>query len=198
MTGFVGVPIRVGQEVFGNLYLTERSDRRRVHPRRRGAGHRARRGRRCGHRERTAVHRIRAAPPVADRVRRADAASAVRRRGKSPHPDRRTRRSRCGSRLRCRGGAARPGPNDRDRSKRSTRHGSADTTAPVVGSLAGQAILTGKGSLVTGEQCEAAAAVLGADLGPLIVVPLTAGEQVRGALILGGRRASPDSPRRIS
>ncbi len=73
-----------------------------------------------------------------------------------------------------------------------------DTTAPVVGSLATRAILTGKGSLVTGEQCEAAAAVLGADLGPLIVVPLTAGEQVRGALILGRAAPAQVSPRRIS
>ena len=64
-------------------------------------------------------------------------------------------------------------------------------TAPVIDSLARQAILTGKGSLVTGALREAAAVALGADLGPLIVVPLTAGEQVRGALILGRRRTSP-------
>jgi signal transduction histidine kinase len=58
-------------------------------------------------------------------------------------------------------------------------------------SLAGQAIRTGKPSLVTGEGRQAAAAVLGADSGPLIVVPLAAGEQVRGALLLGRLAVRP-------
>jgi signal transduction histidine kinase len=64
-------------------------------------------------------------------------------------------------------------------------------TAPLAGSLAGQAILTGKPSLVTGDRRAAAAAALGAATGPLIVVPLAAGEQVRGALILGRLATSP-------
>ena len=50
-------------------------------------------------------------------------------------------------------------------------------TAPVIDSLARQAILTGNRSLVTGALREAAAVALGADLGPLIVVPLTAGNR---------------------
>ena len=58
-------------------------------------------------------------------------------------------------------------------------------------SLAGQAIRTGKPSLVTGEGCQAAAAVLGAGAGPLIVVPLAAGGQVRGSLLLGRVAARP-------
>ena len=58
-------------------------------------------------------------------------------------------------------------------------------------SLAGQAIRTGKPSLITGEGCQAAAAVLGAGTGPLIVVPLAAGGQVRGALLLGRMAARP-------
>ena len=63
--------------------------------------------------------------------------------------------------------------------------GMMNRTAPLAGSLAGQAISTGKPRLVTGDRGQAAAAELGADTGPLIVVPLAAGEQVRGALLLG-------------
>ena len=37
MRSFLGVPIRVRDEVFGNLYLTDKTTRRRVHRRRRGA-----------------------------------------------------------------------------------------------------------------------------------------------------------------
>jgi len=64
--------------------------------------------------------------------------------------------------------------------------------APLADSPAGQAILTGKASLVTGGRCEAAAAALNADIGPMIVVPLAAGEQVRGALILGRLAIHPE------
>ncbi|MGD0246180.1 MAG: GAF domain-containing protein [Streptosporangiaceae bacterium] len=58
-------------------------------------------------------------------------------------------------------------------------------------SLAGQAILTGKPTLVTGVHREPVAAALGAGTGPLIVVPLAGGEQVRGALMLGRLAARP-------
>jgi signal transduction histidine kinase len=58
-------------------------------------------------------------------------------------------------------------------------------------SLAGQAIRTGKPSLVTGEGRETVAAALGTGTGPLIIVPLAAGEQVRGALMLGRVAARP-------
>ena len=64
-------------------------------------------------------------------------------------------------------------------------------TAPLAGSLAGQAIRSGKPSLVTGDRLEAAAAALGAGIGPLIVVPLAAGERVLGALLLGRLAARP-------
>jgi hypothetical protein len=57
-------------------------------------------------------------------------------------------------------------------------------TALLADSLAGQAILTGKPSLVNGSHREAAAA-LGTGAGSLMVVPLAAGEHIRGALILG-------------
>jgi len=69
--------------------------------------------------------------------------------------------------------------------------GMLNRTAPLAGSLTGQAILTGQPSLVTGDRRAAAAAALGAATGPLIVVPLAAGEQVRGALLLGRLATSP-------
>jgi signal transduction histidine kinase len=69
--------------------------------------------------------------------------------------------------------------------------GMANRTAPLAGSLTGQAILTGQPSLVTGDRRAAAAAALGAATGPLMVVPLAAGEQVRGALLLGRLATSP-------
>jgi signal transduction histidine kinase len=58
-------------------------------------------------------------------------------------------------------------------------------TAPLADSPAGQAILTGQPSLVTGDRREAAGAVLGGDIGSLIAVPLAAGGRIRGALELG-------------
>ena len=64
-------------------------------------------------------------------------------------------------------------------------------TAPLDGSLAGQAILSGKPSLVTGDRLQAAAVALGARIGPLIAVPLAAGERVLGALLLGRLVARP-------
>ena len=70
--------------------------------------------------------------------------------------------------------------------------GMANRSASLPGSLTGQAILTGQPSLVTGDRRAAAATALGAEIGPLIVVPLAAGEQVRGALMLGRLAASPD------
>ena len=64
-------------------------------------------------------------------------------------------------------------------------------TAPLDGSLAGQAIRTGKPGLVTGDRLEAAAAALGTGIGPLIAVPLAAGERILGALLLGRPAARP-------
>ena len=64
-------------------------------------------------------------------------------------------------------------------------------TAPLAGSLAGQAIRSGKPSLITGDRLQTAAAALGAGIGPLIAVPLTAGERILGALMLGRLAARP-------
>ena len=74
--------------------------------------------------------------------------------------------------------------------------GMLNRVAPLADSLTEQAILTGQPSLVApslvaGERCEAAVAALGADCGPLVVVPLAAGEQVRGALMLGRLATRP-------
>jgi signal transduction histidine kinase len=66
-----------------------------------------------------------------------------------------------------------------------------DRTAPLANSLTGPAIRAGQADLITGSRLAAAAAVLGADLGPLMVIPLAAGEQILGALLLGRRAARP-------
>lgn len=66
-----------------------------------------------------------------------------------------------------------------------------ERTAPLEDSLPGRAILTGKPVLVTDYRSEAAAAALSADLGPAMIVPLAAGEQVLGALILGRLAGRP-------
>jgi signal transduction histidine kinase len=57
--------------------------------------------------------------------------------------------------------------------------------APLDGSLAGQVIGTGKPALIIGDRLQTAAAALGAGIGSLIAVPLTAGERILGALMLG-------------
>jgi signal transduction histidine kinase len=64
-------------------------------------------------------------------------------------------------------------------------------TAPLGGSLTGQVIGSGKPSLITGDRLQTAASALGAGIGPLIVVPLTAGERILGALMLGRLAARP-------
>jgi signal transduction histidine kinase len=64
-------------------------------------------------------------------------------------------------------------------------------TAPLDGSLTGQVIGTGKPTLITGDRLQEAAAALGARIGPLIAVPLAAGERVLGAMLLGRLAARP-------
>ena len=69
--------------------------------------------------------------------------------------------------------------------------GLANRTVPLAGSLAGEVIRSGKPRLVTGDRLEAAAAALGAAIGPLIAVPLAAGERILGTLMLGRLAARP-------
>jgi len=57
-------------------------------------------------------------------------------------------------------------------------------TTPLGDSLSGQAIRTGKATLVTDHHGDSLSD-LALDIGPQIVVPLTAGHHARGALILG-------------
>ncbi|MCW2929770.1 MAG: putative signal transduction histidine kinase [Actinomycetia bacterium] len=191
MTRFLGVPVRIGEEVFGNLYLTERS-----------AG-----GEFTAEDEELAIALAAAAGAAIANARRF-AESEQRRRwldasaGLTPQL--------------LSGGSAQPNsliadhaaaaavadfavvavPHDPDQvivvgTAGALAAGLMSRTASLDGSLAGQAIRTGKPSLVTDSRLQAAAAALGADAGPLIVVPLTAGEQVRGALLLGRVAARP-------
>ena len=182
MTGFLGVPVRIGEEVFGNLYLTERS----------------RGGEFTADDEQLAIALAAAAGAAIANARR------------FAESERRRRWLDASAELTplLLSGAAVPPPAlitqlaaaaaDADFATLAVPHGADQViVAGVTGelaagmmnqiealadSLAGQAIRTGKPSLVTGEGRETVAAELGTGTGPLIVVPLAAGEQVRGAL----------------
>ena len=190
MTGFVGVPIRIGQEVFGNLYLTERS----------GGGEFT------AEDEELAIALAAAAGAAIANARRFTESEQRRRWLTASSELTPVLLSGDAGKVHTLIAEHAAAAAEADLAVVAVPHGLdqvivagvsgalavdlLNRTAPILDSLAGRAILTGKGSLVTGEQCEAAGAVLGADLGPLIVVPLTAGEHVRGALILGRRRTS--------
>jgi signal transduction histidine kinase len=185
MGSFLGVPVRIREEVFGNLYLTERT-----------AG-----GEFTADDEELAVALAGAAGAAIANARRY-AESEQRRRWldataqltplllaenrEQPHA------------LITGHAAAAAGadfavlavPRDPDQVTVTGTAGPlvaglVNRTGPVDGSLAGQAIRTGKPGLVTGDRLQAAAAALGTELGPLIAVPLTAGERILGALLLG-------------
>ena len=166
MASFVGVPVRIGQEVFGNLYLTERS----------GGG------------EFTAEDEE-LAIAIANARRFAEAEQ--RRRWLAASSEL--------TPLLLSGEAAQPvmlitqhaaTAAEADFATLAVPHGAdqviatgvtgalaanlLNRTAPLADSLAGQAILTGKPSLVTGG-CREAATALSADAGPMIVVPPAAG-----------------------
>jgi signal transduction histidine kinase len=191
MTGFLGVPVRIGEEVFGNLYLTERS----------------RGGQFTADDEQLAIV-LAAAAGAAIANARQFAESEQRRRwldasaeltplllsGKTVQPH---------ALITQLAAAA----ADADFATLAVPHGADQViVTSVTGelaagmmnqvealaeSLAGQAIRTGKPSLVTGEDRQASAAALGAGTGPLIVVPLAAGELIRGALLLGRLAVRP-------
>jgi signal transduction histidine kinase len=191
MTGFLGVPVRIGEEVFGNLYLTERS----------------RGGQFTADDEQLAIALAAAAGAAIANARRFTE-SEQRRRWLDASAEL--------TPLLLSGAAVQPHAlitqlaataADADFATLAVPHGADQVmVAGVTGelaagmmnqvealadSLAGQAIRTGKPSLVTGEGRQAVAAVLGAGTGPLIVVPLAAGEQVRGALLLGRLAVRP-------
>jgi len=191
MSSFLGVPVRIGEEVFGNLYLTEPSagdeftaeDEELANALATAAG--------------TAVANARRFAESEQRRRWLNASSELvplllAGQAEQPHA------------LITEHAAA---ATDADFAALAVPHesdqvivagvsgplaaGLMNQTASLADSLAGQAISTGKPALVTGSRLEATAAALGADTGPLIVVPLAAGEQVRGALLLGRTAARP-------
>ena len=191
MDSFLGVPIRIGEEVFGNLYLTKR----------------AADGEFTAEDEELAIALAAAAGAAIANARRY-AESEQRRRWLDASGELLP--------LLLSGHAEQPhalitqhaaSATDADFAALAVPHesdqvivtgvsgplaaGLMNQTAPLADSLAGQAISTGKPALVTGSRLQAAAAALGADTGPLIVVPLAVGEQVRGALILGRAAARP-------
>ncbi|HEX2823818.1 MAG TPA: GAF domain-containing sensor histidine kinase [Streptosporangiaceae bacterium] len=192
MTGFLGVPVRSGEEVFGNLYLTERS----------------RGGEFTAEDEQLAIALAAAAGAAIANARRF-AESEQRRRWLDAAAELTS--------LLSSGKALQPhtlitqlaaAAADADFGTLTVPHGAdqvivtgvtgelaagmTNQVEALADSLAGQAIRTGKPSLVTGEGRQAAAAVLSAGTGLLIVVPLTAGEQVRGALLLGRLAVRPE------
>ena len=191
MTGFLGVPVRIGEEIFGNLYLTEHS---------RGS-------------EFTADDEELAIALAAA----AGAAIANARRFAESEQRRRWLNASAELTPRLLSGTARPphaliaeyaaaaaaadfaaltlpqGPDQVIVAGVTgvLTEGMMNRVALLADSLTGQAISTGKPSLVTDDRCQAAAAALGADTGPLVVVPLAAGEHVRGALMLGRLATRP-------
>ena len=191
MTGFLGVPVRIGEEVFGNLYLTER----------------CRGGEFTADDEQLAIALATAAGAAIANARRF-AESEQRRRWLDASAEL--------APLLLSGAAVQPhalitrlaaAAADADFATLAVPHGAdqvivtgvtgelaagmTNQIEALADSLARQAIRTGKPSLVTGDGRQAAAAALGTGTGPLIIVPLATGEQVRGALLLGRVAARP-------
>jgi two-component system, NarL family, sensor histidine kinase DevS len=191
MTGFLGVPVRIREEVFGNLYLTERS----------GGGQFS------AEDEELAIALAAAAGTAIANARRF-AESEQRRRwldasgelvplllaDEAGQPHALIAQHAAAAASADFSALAVPFGADEvivTAVTGAVTAGMMNRTAPLAESLTGQAISTGKPRLVTGEGRNVAAAELGADIGPLIVVPLAAGEQVRGALMLGRLAVRP-------
>jgi GAF domain-containing protein len=191
MASFVGVPVRIGEEVFGNPYLTERT-----------AG-----GEFTADDEELAIALAAAAGAAIANARRY-AESEQRRRWLDASaqltPLLLTENQEQPHTLITGHAVAAAGtdfavlavPTDRDRVivtgvAGPLTAGLMNRTAPLADSLTGQVIRSGKPSLVSGRRLQTAAAALGAGIGPLIAVPLAAGERVRGALLLGRTAAHP-------
>ena len=191
MGALLGVPIRSGEEVFGNLYLTERS----------------RGGEFTAEDEKLAIALAAAAGGAIANARRF-AESELRRRWLAASGEL--------TPLLLSGQGGEPyelitehaiAAAEADFAALVLPHGSdqvavravsgltgaefRDRTAPLDGSLAGRAITSGKPVLVADYSAEAGAATLSADIGPMMVVPLAAGEDVLGALLLGRLAARP-------
>jgi len=191
MGSFVGVPVRIGEEVFGNLYLTERI-----------AG-----GDFTADDEQLAIALAAAAGAAIANARRY-AESEQRRRWLDASAqltplllagDREQPHALIAGHAAAAADAdfavlAVPGSDPGEvivAGAAGPLAAGLDRTARLAGSLAGQVIQTGKPSLVAGDPLKAAATALGAGIGPLIAVPLAAGERVLGALLLGRTAARP-------
>jgi signal transduction histidine kinase len=191
MAGFLGVPVRIGEEVFGNLYLTERS----------------RGGEFTAEDEGLAIALAAAAGAAIANARRFTESERRRRwldasgdlvplllSSQAAQPDALITQYATAAAAADFAALAVPFGADEVIVTGVTgalAAGMMNRTEPLADSLAGQAISTGKPRLVTGEGRAAAAAGLGADIGPLMVVPLAAAEQVRGALLLGRLAVRP-------
>jgi two-component system, NarL family, sensor histidine kinase DevS len=191
MGSFVGVPVRIGEEVFGNLYLTERS----------GGG------------EFTAEDEELAIALAAA------AGAAIANARRFAESEKRRRWLDASAELTPLLLSGAPGQShalivqhaaaaaDADFATLTVPRGAGEAVVTsVAGTLAagmmnqataladspaGQVIRTGKPVLLTGEVRDAVAGELGTGTGPLTIVPLTSGEQVRGALMLGRLAARP-------
>jgi signal transduction histidine kinase len=191
MGSFLGVPVRIGEEVFGNLYLTERI-----------AG-----GEFTADDEQLAIALAAAAGAAIANARRY--AESEQRRRWLDASARLTPLLLAGDRERphalIAGHAAAaadadlavlavpgdPGEVVVTGAAGPLAAGLVNRAAPLAGSVAGQVISSGRPSLVTGDRLETAAAALGAGIGPLIAVPLAAGERILGALLLGRAAGRP-------
>jgi signal transduction histidine kinase len=191
MGSFLGVPVRIGEEVFGNLYLTERT-----------AG-----GEFTADDEELAIALAAAAGAAIANARRY-AESEQRRRwldasaqltplllgesqGQSHALITRHAADAADADFAVLAVPREPGQVTVTAAAGPLAAGLLNQTAPLASSLAGQVISTGKPSLITGDRLEAAAAALGTGIGPLIAVPLAAGERVLGALMLGRLAGRP-------
>ena len=192
MTGFVGVPIRIGEQIFGHLYLTDRS----------------RRGQFTAEDEQLAIALAAAAGAAIVNAQRF-AESEQRRRWLTASGEL--------TEVLLSGAVTQPATFIAQHAAVAAEAGFAimwgsheagqavvtgvggalaanlmNRTAPLADCPAGPAILTGQPALVHGDGREAAAVLLGADIGPLIVVPLAAGGKIRGALGLGRLATAPE------
>jgi signal transduction histidine kinase len=191
MAAFLGVPIRAGEEIFGNLYLTER----------------LRGGEFTVDDEELAIALAAAAGGAIANARRFTESEQRRRwlsasgevtplllsgEGGQPY-DLITRHAAAAAEADF-AVVALPAGADQVIVQSVTGPMGAELhgrTAPLKESLAGRAILTGKPFLVSDYRSDAAAAALSVEAGPLMVVPLAAGEQILGALIVGRLAARP-------
>jgi signal transduction histidine kinase len=191
MTRFLGVPIQAGDEVYGNLYLTERQ----------GGGE-------FTAEDEELAKALGAAAGVAIANARLFAESEQRRRwlsaaGELTHLLLTSEASQPMAAIAREAAVAADAdfatlamPHEEDRLVVTAVHG--EIAADLLGhetrlddNVAGEVVRTGKPRLILDYRTEVPASVLAADVGPLIVVPVAAGERVAAVLSLGRRASRP-------